>query len=341
MMYLNQLKKKMKINQIWDELGNDSSLAKGLLLRRYSGTVLPDVFVAIQHPEKILGIAGAISETIKIDISQFDNLQDIQIELTPDLKQKGKNLLVFKLVNSLHRDIFSSLCEDLITSISSETNEQQLVRILLNRFEKWKSLFTQVVSEGLSPEAQRGLFGELYFLRKFLKGNHNYTSIINTWQGTSKEIRDFQMHNWALEVKTTHGNNHQRIHISNERQLDASNIENLFLYHISLEKVQNSGESLNDIVYSISNLLISDIVALNRFKAKLYEGGYFDHHKQVYDSVGYFIRGDVFYGVKDEFPRIQEKELRSGIGDVKYTIIASQCEAYIQTEEMIFQNLVI
>lgn len=331
----------MKINKIWDELANDLSQPKGFLLRRFSGTVLPDVFVVIQHPEKILGIAGAISDNIKIDISQFDNLQDIQIELTPDLKQKGKNLLVIKLINSQHKDIFSSLCEDLIASISSETNEAQLIRILLNRFEKWKSLFAKVVSEGLLPEAQRGLFGELFFLRNFLGHNQNYAGIINSWQGPSNNIRDFQTNNWALEVKTTHGNNHQRLHISNERQLDTSNIENLFLYHISLEKVQNSGESLNDIVLSISNILVSDTFAMNRFKAKLYEGGYFEHHRQVYDSIGYFIRNDVFYKVRDGFPRIQENELRSGVGDVKYTVIASHCEEYIQSEEMTFQNLII
>ena len=331
----------MKINQIWDELTNDTSFAKGLLLRRYSGSVLPDVFVAIQQPEKQLCIASSISESIDFNISQFDNLQEIQIELIPDPNKQKKRILIFKLTNNQHRDIFSVLCEDLIANIATETNEKQLVKTLLNRFEKWKSLFTKIASEGLSPEEQRGLFGELYFIRKFMQRNQNYSALLNTWVGPANEVRDFQMGNWAMEIKTTHGNNHQKIQISSERQLDVTHLEKLYIYHVSLEKAQESGETLNQIVSSITNLLASDTIALNRFRSKLYEAGYFEQHLLLYDTIGYFIRQDTFYSVEAAFPRIQENELRSGVGDVKYSIILSQCDEFIQTEESVFQTLII
>lgn len=331
----------MKINQIWDELTNDTSFAKGLLLRRYSGSVLPDVFVAIQQPEKQLCIASSISESIDFNISQFDNLQEIQIELIPDPNKQKKRILIFKLTNNQHRDIFSVLCEDLIANIATETNEKQLVKTLLNRFEKWKSLFTKIASEGLSSEEQRGLFGELYFIRKFMQRNQNYSALLNTWVGPANEVRDFQMGNWAMEIKTTHGNNHQKIQISSERQLDVTHLEKLYIYHVSLEKAQESGETLNQIVSSITNLLASDTIALNRFRSKLYEAGYFEQHLLLYDTVGYFIRQDTFYSVEAAFPRIQENELRSGVGDVKYSIILSQCDEFIQTEESVFQTLII
>ena len=331
----------MKINQIWDELTNDTSFAKGLLLRRYSGSVLPDVFVAIQQPEKQLCIASSISESIDFNISQFDNLQEIQIELIPDPNKQKKRILIFKLTNNQHRDIFSVLCEDLIANIATETNEKQLVKTLLNRFEKWKSLFTKIASEGLSSEEQRGLFGELYFIRKFMQRNQNYSALLNTWVGPANEVRDFQMGNWAMEIKTTHGNNHQKIQISSERQLDVTHLEKLYIYHVSLEKAQESGETLNQIVSSITNLLASDTIALNRFRSKLYEAGYFEQHLLLYDTIGYFIRQDTFYSVEAAFPRIQENELRSGVGDVKYSIILSQCDEFIQTEESVFQTLII
>jgi hypothetical protein len=328
-----------KINQIWDELANDVSFAKGLLLRRYSGSVLPEVFVALQQPEKMLCIASSISDNIEVNTSQFDNLQEIQIDLYPDPTQKGKNTLLFKLTNNQHKDIFSVLCEDLIASVASETNEKLFVKTILNRFEKWKSLFNKIISQGLVPEEQRGLFGELYFLRKFLLSNSNFQLVLNTWLGTTGEVRDFQINNWALEVKTTHGNNHQKIQISSERQLDTTHVDTLFLYHLSLEKVQQSGETLNQIIASIKSILEVDAIALNRFKSKLYEAGYFDQHFAFYESVGYFIRQDTFYIVENEFPRIQENELRSGVGDVKYSIILSQCEPFKQTEESVFETL--
>ena len=112
----------MKINQIWDELASDKSFAKGLLLRRYSGAVLPDVYVAMQHPEKLLCICISISDTIEVNISSFSNLQEIEVDLYPSPTQTSKNTLIFKLLNFQHKDIFTVLCEDLIKSVSTETN---------------------------------------------------------------------------------------------------------------------------------------------------------------------------------------------------------------------------
>lgn len=329
-----------KINQIWDELANDKSFAKGLLIRRYSGAVLPDVYVAMQHPEKLLCICISISDTIEVNISSFSNLQEIEVDLYPSPTQTGNNALIFKLLNFQHKDIFTVLCEDLITSLSAETNEKKLVKEILNRFEKWKSLFSKIGLQGLTPEEQRGLFGELYFLRKYLQGNSNFLEVVNTWIGTERDVRDFQSGNWAVEVKTTHGNNHQKVHISSERQLDTTNLANLFLYHISLEQMQNSGESLNDIVDSVLECLQSDALALNKFKSKIYEVGYFDMQRSLYESIGYFIRQNTFYKVENDFPRIQESEIRVGIGDVKYSIILSQCTNFIVDEEIILETII-
>lgn len=329
-----------KINQIWDELASDKSFAKGLLLRRYSGAVLPDVYVAMQHPEKLLCICISISDTIEVNISSFSNLQEIEVDLYPSPTQTSKNTLIFKLLNFQHKDIFTVLCEDLITSVSTETNERKLVKEILNRFEKWKSLFSKIGLQGLTPEEQRGLFGELYFLRKYLHANSNFLEVVNTWIGTERQVRDFQSSAWAVEVKTTHGNNHQKVHISSERQLDTTNLDNLFLYHISLEQMQNSGESLNDIVDSVIECLQSDALALNKFKSKIYEVGYFDLQRSLYESIGYFIRQNIFYKVENDFPRIQENEIRVGIGDVKYSIILSQCTTFIIEEEIVLATLI-
>jgi hypothetical protein len=330
-----------KINQIWDELANDTSFNRGLLLRRYSSSVLPDVFVALEQPETLLCIASSISNNIEINTKHFDNLQEIQIDLFPDSNNKDKNTLLFKLINKQHKDIFSVLCEDLIASIQDETNENKLVKTLLNRFEKWKLLFTKIISQGLLPDEQRGLFGELYFLRKFLLQSKNNQLALNAWVGPEREVRDFQLNDWGLEVKTTHGNNHQKVQISSERQLDITHLDKLFLYHISLEKIQESGESLNQIIASIIGFIESDSIALNRFKSKLFEAGYFEKHASFYDSIGYFIRQANFYKVHNDFPRIQENEIRSGVGDVKYSIIISQCEIYKQSEDFVFENITV
>lgn len=327
----------MKIKQLWQNLADDKSKPKGLLIRRYSGSVLPDIYVALQHPEKFLCIFISISETLKINLSNFSNLQEIQVSCYPSPNEKGKNVLLFKLLNLSHQDIFAVLCEDLIASIERETNEKKVVSEVLNRFEKWKSLFGKIGLQGLTAEEQRGLFGELYFLRKFLLSNSDYLSVVSTWVGVEKQIRDFQSGTWAVEVKTTHGKNHQKVHISSERQLDTSNLEDLFLYHISLEQQQKSGETLNNIINSIIEILKTEIIALNKFKSKIYEIGYFDAQKDLYETTGYHIRQDVFYKVEKDFPRIEEKDIPLGVGDVKYSIVLSKCTPFIINENILFK----
>lgn len=140
-------------------------------------------------------------------------------------------------------------------------------------------------------------------------------------------------------MKTTHGNNHQKVHISSERQLDITNLDNLFLNHLSLEIRQQSGESLNQIVDAVIGLLSSDFTALNQFRRKLIEAGYFDHHRQLYTDIGYFIRQDDYYKVENQFPRIEESDIRNGVGDVKYSIIVSQCNDYNISEDVVFKTL--
>jgi hypothetical protein len=330
----------MKIKHIWDELANDKSLISGLLFRRYSGAVKPEAFVALQHPERFLCVYVAISKTTEVNISNFSNLQEIQVDLFASPNESDKNILIFKLLNFEHIDIFAVLCEDLIASIADETNEKKIIREVLNRFEKWKSLFNKIGLQGLKPEEQRGLFGELYFLRKFLQTNSDFLAVVSTWTGTEKQIRDFQSGSWAVEVKTTHGNNHQKVHISSERQLDTTNLETLFLYHISLEQQQNSGETLNDIVDSVTDILRTETIALNKFKSKIYEVGYFDLQRNLYENIGYHIRQDEFYKVEKDFPRIEENDIRIGVGDVKYSIILSQCAPFSISESEVFDTVI-
>lgn len=330
----------MKINKIWEELENDASLSHGLGLRRYSGAVLPNVFIGVKLPEKFRCIVTSLNKSINVNLTLFSNLKDICVEIIPDQTNEERVYLLFILLSYQHKDIFSVLCEDLIAKIETINDENLLLKELLNRFDKWKSLFDKTAAPGLLPEEQRGLYGEIFFLRKYLQNNLDYQKILTSWIGPEKQIRDFQYGNWSVEVKTTHGNNHQKLHISSERQLDSANLENLFLYHLSLEVRQNSGETLNDIVDSVSKLLINDFSSLNLFKFKLLEAGYFDIHHNLYAFLGYFIRQNIFYKVENDFPRIVESEILQGVGDVKYSIVISHCSNFVKSESKVFQKLV-
>ena len=85
----------MKINQIWNELESESTFHSGILLRRFSSNILPEVFVALKAPERYRCIAAYINNDIVIDILSFDNLKDITIEFIPDNTNNKKNICVW------------------------------------------------------------------------------------------------------------------------------------------------------------------------------------------------------------------------------------------------------
>lgn len=317
-----------KIENIWLGLEGDNSSHSGLLYKRYSAEVLPDIFIALKAPEKLRCIAFRISTSFPFDITQWNKLRDIKIEILPDDRDKTKKFLLILLLNKQHKDIFSTLCEDLIFGVSEVSTEQTLVEKLLERLAKWQSLFEKVGKQGLSDEAQRGLYGEIYFLRFFLKNTSDKNYCLKSWLGPEKSIQDFQYSNWAVEVKTTHGNNHQKIHITSERQLDDSIIEKIFLYHLSLDVRVGNGESLNILIDEVSEILKENTMANNLFKLKLLESGYYEIHRPLYEERGYSIRQENLYRVSGNFPRITENKIPIGVGDVRYSIVLSESEEW-------------
>jgi len=326
-----------KIETIWFELEEDVSQSAGILYKRYSLDVLPNLFIALRVPEKNRCICILVNKKNVPDISRWSTLKDIKVEI---LQEKGDETSAFLLVILLNRDftdIFSVLCEDLIYQLLNLSKEKELIDQILNRLVKWKTLFESISSKGLSEESQRGLYGELYFLRKLLLRKIEVYKTIECWLGPSGAVHDFQYGSWAVEVKTTHGKNHQKIQISSERQLDNSIIPSVYLYHLSLDVRLDFGEKLTDIIQSIKQILNSNISAKNTFETKLHEVGFFEFHSEIYQSKGFSIRNEHSYLVKDGFPRITENQLDNGVGDVKYSILVSSIEQF-QIEKYFLEN---
>lgn len=329
-----------KIDTIWTELENDNSFRSGILFKRYSASVLPDVYVALRAPEKLRCLAAHIVIENAPEVQTWNKFKDIRVEILPDDRNPTKSYLLILLLSQQHKDIFSVLCEDLINQITSILDEKILIKELLNRLSKWQTMFERLSQQGLTAEVQRGLFGELYFLRKFLFSLANKNYCINSWQVPSNTVQDFHHADWAVEVKTTQGNNHQKISISSERQLDDSLVPNIFLLHLSLDIRNHHGETLNNLVEWTENFLTNDFPELNAFRLKLFEVGYFDIHKPIYQETGYNIRQESIYKVEGTFPRITENDIRNGIGDVKYSIVIADCLSFIRTETELFQTII-
>jgi hypothetical protein len=328
-----------RIKQIWAQLEESSSVIPGLYKLRYSDIGNCDVFLGIKYPETHRMLIIRVPFIIGKEFHFKYEFRGLKFDKIYDPDNSGFLLLNLVLVDNQFKEVFDSLVTDILAAIINESDFKMILKKFSNRLIKWQSLFERFRQQGLTPEEQRGLYGELFFLRKFLQTNSDFSNIIISWIGPEKQVRDFQFGGWGVEVKTTHGNNHQKVQISSERQLDTSNIDNLFLNHLSLEMMQQSGETLNQMVDSISELLNTNLIAFNQFRNKLTDAGFFDPHRQYYSDIGYFIRQDIFYKIEHQFPRIEESDIRNGVGDVKYSIIVSQCIDFIISDQEVFKTL--
>lgn len=325
-----------RILEIWSSI--EQSNEAGLLKRLYSSDSELHVYAIFQNPENHCGIALSYSKDISVDISPFSNLRDLQVSIQTDSSFSQNNLLIIKLLYDQSRDVFAVMCENMVQSVLSLHSERDVVRAIINQLEKWQMLFEKLKGEGLTPAEQLGLYGELHFIQKYL-ARQDAVYVLNSWVGTDREIRDFQYSNWALEVKTTSGNNHQKVGVSSERQLDETLLDNLFLFHLSVETSKMNGESLNAKVNAVREILQDNVSALNIFNNKLIDAGYFERHTHLYEERCYQTRDENYYKIDGDFPRIKENEIRSGVGDVKYSIILSQCNEHLVAENVVFSTI--
>jgi hypothetical protein len=327
-----------KIENIWDTFYESDLKKFGILHRRYSVEMIPDGFIAMRFPDRTRCIAFRIScEKQKID--KLNDLIEIKCEILKDETQPDKYLLVFTLLDNTLISIFAVLCEDLFQSVFRTDKEDELIQSLKNRFIKWKELFSIAKGGGLSDELQIGLYGELTMLKKLIEVTHKNSKSLSIWTGPEAGIRDFENGSCALEVKTSHGHNHQKIKISSERQLDTNLLDKLFLFHLSFEKRNSSENTLNHLIEKLFSILNDDEEAKQDFKRKLHLTGWFEHQKELYSNTSYFVRNENFYHVANNFPRIEENELRKGVGDLKYSIIlSSDTEPYTTNLNTIIQN---
>ena len=326
------------IAELWQHLEEEKTI--GLVKRLYSSEIDFRIYATFQYPEVYYGVAFNFSNNIKIDVSNFDNLKDLKVLLLDDTSFVNTKLLVIELLHPTSKDVFAVLCENLIQSVIQINSEQKIIRTVINQLNKWKTLFDKSSSDGLSTEQQQGLFGELVFLQKcLLQQDANPLNVLKSWVGVDAALRDFQCSNWAVEVKTTATNNPQRVTINGERQLDETLLENLFLFHCSVEVSNGNGETLNQRIANIRSFLDNNIPALNVFNSKLFEVGYFDGHTNKYEHRFYKIRSENYYRITDNFPRIKENELRGGVSGVKYDIVLAMCDEYLITENQLLSTI--
>jgi hypothetical protein len=223
-------------------------------------------------------------------------------------------------------DVFTALAEDLVRRVAEAGDAAAQTRAFLGQLARWQK-FLSASFDGLSDESQRGLWGELYFLREHLLPKLG-TSAVQGWKGGDRAHQDFQFEGSAVEVKATLAKQPQVVRITSERQLDASTWKALFLNVVALDVRDGGGETLPEMVGSVRSKLSVDAAAVEQFEDELLTIGYHDAHATRYAERGYTVRTVSFFKVGAKFPSLVEADMPAGVGDANYALSVAACEPY-------------
>jgi len=310
------------INLIWDSFEKDRHCEGDKLLLRRLHSIGLHIGIDLSRNQKILLIEVKNLKNINLEeLPLWKGIKPVLIKLTSD-----KDALILKLIDVENIDIFNALIRDIDDSLSEVKDLDSALLLFKDRMDKWRLFFEKYGNIILGSRFQRGLFGELYFLKNHVLPVSDHIKAIKYWKGHDRNAQDFSFPNGNLEVKTTIKKEPVTVTINNEKQLDDRGIKSLYLYCLMMNRVESSGYSLPDIVKEIRDLLFPYSGTTTLFNNFLNQSGYIDEHIDYYRDNRYIIKKEQLYEVKEGFPRIIN--LPEGTGDIQYSIVLSSCKKF-------------
>ncbi len=318
--------------KIWTSINAESQgeSIKTLIARQIPSKGVFPAFLATDFKKGIRLLYVKLHDNHDIITDNLPRFRGLEISSTTTSIGNFKNetFLVFSQSIPNTDNIFESVISDICDTIIQLQNKQNLNAALTKVLNEWKVFFEKQENEILSIEAQKGLFGELCFLSEYLFQKYSFTESLFYWTGSDKTNHDFQIINNAVEVKTTSSKQHKKFTISSERQLDATGLEHLYLSLFALNLHTNMPhKSLPALIRQIYSEIHSDPIATFQFQIKLAKYGYNDALAEKY-LVG-FSRFDMkFFEVREGFPRLLQRNLPNGVGDLKYSVVVAACTEF-------------
>lgn len=293
------------LNDAWDELAKTAPLARQYRTKLISTEMPLDILAGMRASDN----APCLMLQTNLAPDALFELGGMRLSTIPD--QTGA-FLVLSLEDSCRRDLFSTICADVVSAAALAMTAEALEQVLA-RLDAWRR-FLRDRRDGLSRSETVGLLGELLVLEQILIAN---PSALATWQAPDDGLHDFESSGHALEVKTGLGPS-TSITISALDQLDATGLRRLDLLHVRLVEVPGA-RCLRDILTAIGNLLPDD-ASRRAFDNALLRRGLMPDDDAARFTPKVQQRSIDAYSITESFPRLSRAALPIAITEATYTL---------------------
>jgi len=321
---------------IWSAMESSAPTSSGWAKTRVLQHTPHDLWIGVKHPQLYRSLIYVVPAQHAPLSKHIPQLRYIAVDLVPHDEDHLE--IHIRLEDTSLAEVFTVLVSDIAQRIGKAESVEGGVETLLSRLRHWRNLLQPDAGHGLSREKRRGLFGELYLMRRLIEAGIPSDVVVGAWVGPSGAHQDFQAAAVSVEVKSTSSKKPQSLRISSERQLDSTGIDRLVLAHVSLdERKAGAGESLPTIVADLEVRLEAD--TLRAFRQMLYLAGLLPSAMEYYQEPVYALRALEYFEVDGEFPRIVESKCPDGVGDVHYSIQLGSIYPYSFAEDSLLDLL--
>jgi len=313
----------VNLKQLWDHIHHDSEA--GIEFIRISVESVPELNIGLYSSgNRCLLLELPRDHTVQYKTTVIQNL-------TLHVLQ-NEGYVVLELTNSLFYDLFDDLIVSLYQHVFLVSDIKECERIFINTFHKWADFFEDKKSELLPQEIIKGLFGELFILKKRLDEAASillYNDILKSWRGPYDEGHDFVNDEVDIEVKTKEITK-QEIHISSEFQLAEETGKGLELMVLSVKSDTINGKSIRELVNEIKEILYkgnSDFTiilkALSQKNISSLNIGTYDNYKYVP------VESNSYNCCDDLFPRIIRETLHPAQSKIHYNLYLPELSDFV------------
>lgn len=277
----------------------------------------------IQVPDGTLPVSQRDTRSLEITTARFQvgsNPESLYVDLI--------------CTDSAQHATFTAIAQDLIRSLRQSS--EPLRDSIVNALARWRAFWT-VRADGMSHNDALGLFGELWFMRRWLGPVNAIT--VDCWQATGAARHDFQWPAASVEVKTaaTHVAGAPVHRITSLDQLADPEQGKLFLFSLQVCEDALAGNTLHGLVSLLTDELHAEFQALSKFNEKLAARGYSPADQQA-PSRPLRVLAERLYRVDVGFPRLTRQSFRlngppAGIRNVEYEIDIAACDGYLVTTQ--------
>lgn len=256
------------------------------------------------HGKRCFAVVG-FRQRVKVESSRA-------ISVRCDHEGQEKWVVTFSLEDDSLSEVFVKFCWDLI-ECSRESNNPEAE--LLFQYKKWRRMFASLVGEGMSDQVQKGLLGELLYLRELIERIGQQRAVA-AWQGPDGCDQDFVFETGWSEIKTVK-TSATDVSISSLQQLERQDIGWLIVYFADKDNSDAvTSVSVKDVAMKIADLISDDMVH-DLFECKLaragYVGGDISYNK-------YHVEKRKVFGVNGRFPRICPENVPAAVSMAQYAL---------------------